>query len=54
MSVCRLSMEASLVRRMSVAEKRVKTSSVDSGSCQNYDNHERSPSQVFELLTPVQ
>ena len=28
--------DASRVRRMSFAEKRVKTSSVDSGSCQNY------------------
>lgn len=35
MSVSRFSSALSLVRRMSVGEKRVKTSSADSGSSQN-------------------
>lgn len=39
---------------MSAAEKSVKTSSVDSGSCQNYGKYEHQSSQVYGLLTPVQ
>ena len=54
MSVSRLDRDVSRVRRTSIGEKRLKTSSADSGSCQNYEQSVHRCLRKETTCTPVQ
>jgi hypothetical protein len=49
-SVSRLDLEASRVRRMSAPEKRLKTSSADSGNSQNYSAPSQCSFHSFDIV----